>query len=107
MARKASNPLDAIAFDEIFTAALASHDELVPKTQAVNDAIRRVNAHSITAKKAETRAADVKAAEAVLNRYKLTRIRHTAAVANLCADHARLIAEKTSSTIGERRFGHN
>ena len=91
--RKASAPLDAISPDGAFAAALADFTNASTGAEVVNAAIRATN-QLITDKKTATGAADLKAADAELARRRAVKARHTEAVANLCAAHNALVAEK-------------
>jgi wobble nucleotide-excising tRNase len=91
--RKARAPLDALPVDSDFTTALAAYGVVEANTRALNNAIRLVNALA-GAKKKETAAANIKAAEAELAHRKAIKTRHAEPVAALCADHASLVAAK-------------
>lgn len=93
IAKKAAAPLEAAAFDAEFDAAAADFDAASAAVSAANAEIRKVNA-LIDAKKKETGAADLKGAQAELARLKAVKARHGGAIAQTCADHIRLSAEK-------------
>ena len=90
---KARTPLEPPAIDADFTAAQIKYTAEAAHAETVNAAIRATNT-VIVEKKAETGAADAKAAEAELQRRKTIRTRHADPVAALAADHAHLTAEK-------------
>ena len=91
--RKDRAPLEAIPPNEALTTAVAAYEAAQARVQAADEAIRAVNA-LIAAKKEETGAANVQAAEAELARRKAIKARHSDPVAVLCADHVRLTGEK-------------
>jgi wobble nucleotide-excising tRNase len=91
--KKAGAPLEPVVIGDPFTTARERYETIVATTARVNEAIRTVNV-MIAAKKAETGAADTKAAEAELARRKAIKTRHAEPVAALAASHASLVAEK-------------
>lgn len=93
LARKAGSPLEAIAIDARFLAAVGGYSTAKAALAATNAAIQRYNV-AIAAKKVATGAADFKAEEAALARLKACKIRHTPAVATLCDAHGALVAAK-------------
>lgn len=99
--RKAQAPLEAIQPDDTFNAAVATYEATQARAQQITEAVRAVNA-LIAAKKEETGAADVQAAEVELTRRQAVKVRHADPVAGLCADHVRLTSEKDAI---ERRKG--
>jgi len=93
LARKAATPLDRVEPDEAFLAAQAAWEASRETAEMIARAVREANA-LIAAKKHETGAADVIAAEAELQLRRAIRTRHSEPVAGLCADHVRLKGEK-------------
>jgi wobble nucleotide-excising tRNase len=91
--KKAGAPLESIKADLPFEKALAEYKQLKTTVSGVNTAIKTTNA-LIAAKKTATGAVDLKAAEAELVRLKAAKTRQTPAVAALCNDHAKLVADK-------------
>lgn len=91
--RKARAPLDPLQPGDDLSRALASYDAVREEMRQVNGAVRNVNA-LIEAKKAETGAADVAAAQAELARRRAIKARHSDPLAGLCADRERFRAEK-------------
>ena len=91
--RKHNAPLERVELDDTFLAVAAAYEAARTKAQEIAEATRTVNC-LIAAKKAETGAADVRAAETELARRRAIKARHSPAVAGLCADHARLSGEK-------------
>ena len=88
-------PLESVQLDDAFYTSNAAYEATQSKVQQIAKEIRTVNA-LIAAKKEETHAADVQAVEAELAYLKAIKVRHTSAVAELCADYARLTGEKES-----------
>lgn len=93
--RKARTPLEPIQPDAAFNTAAEAFRTAHVQVQEVTMAVRALNA-LITAKKEETGAADVQAAEAELARRRAVRIRHADPVTGLCADHVRLTGKKNA-----------
>jgi wobble nucleotide-excising tRNase len=91
--RKQRTPLEVVSSDPTLTAAAKQYEAAKSQIRALNAAIRAANA-VIATKKAETGAADPKAAEAELTRLKAVKTRHTAEVAPLCTAHGRLVDQK-------------
>ncbi|MCP3402157.1 MULTISPECIES: AAA family ATPase [unclassified Bradyrhizobium] len=91
--RKASAPLEAIELDAKFNSALAAYEAAQAALGGVNNAIKAANA-TIVAKKTETGAADLKAAEAELTRLRAVKTRHMPDVKVLCDAHTALVAAK-------------
>lgn len=97
---KGRAPHEPILPDAAFNEATTAYGTARTRAQEKVEAIRAVNG-LIAAKKRETDAADVRAAEAELARLRAAKMRHSDPVAGLCADHARLSEEKR--TIEERK----
>jgi len=91
--RKASAPLEVISPDDAFNESLAAYEAVQARAIKVNTAIQSVNA-IIAAKKIETGAADVKAAEATLAGLHAVKKRHEEEIGKACSDWVRLTAEK-------------
>ena len=87
--RKGRAPLEPIHPDSAFDTAAATYTATQAKVQEINEAIRFVNA-LVAAKKDETGAANVQAAEAELVRRRAIKVRHAEPVAGLCSDHVGL-----------------
>ena len=87
--RKGRAPLESIHPDSAFDTAANIYTAAQAKVQEINEAIRAVNA-LIAAKKNETGASDVQAAEAELVHRRAIKVRHAEPVAALCADHVEL-----------------
>ena len=86
-------PLEPIHPDDTFDAAVATLQATHTKAQQISNSIRALNA-LIAAKKEETGAANVQAAETELIHCRAVKVRHTDPVAGQCADHVRLTNEK-------------
>jgi len=93
LARKAAAPLNRIEPDEEFQAALAAWGSARETAESNARAVREAN-DLIAAKKQETGAADVNAAEAELALRRAVRTRHTEPVSGLCADYVQLKGQK-------------
>jgi wobble nucleotide-excising tRNase len=91
--RKQRAPLDLITPDAAFTAASAGYEAARSRIVALNASIEMVNG-LIAAKKAETSAADAKAAEDQLTRLNATKTRYSDAVAPLCTEHGKHVTAK-------------
>jgi wobble nucleotide-excising tRNase len=91
--RKLAAPLSPVAIDEAYTNAIREFEDEMAQLKSANGAIRAANA-IISAKKEETGAADLRAAESKLGYLRTVRLRHTVAVAKLCEEHAALCAAK-------------
>lgn len=91
--RKAQTPLEALSPDSAFNEALTAYEAAQSRVRVVNAAIRTVNG-LIAAKKTETGAADVRAAESALAGLNAIKKRHEVAVSEACAGWVRLMAEK-------------
>ena len=90
---KDRTPLESIQPNDAFNTAAIIHADAHKKALQITEAIRTVNA-LIAAKKDQTDAADLQAAEAELARRQAIKIRHTDPVADLCAAHSQLTKEK-------------
>ena len=93
--RKRRAPFERIQWDDTFHAAAASYEIAHAKARQITDSVRAVNTR-ITAKKEETGAANVQAAETELDRRGAVKVRHADPVAGLCARYVQLIEEKDS-----------
>ena len=91
--RKARSPLEPVPLDARYIAAIAAYEVAQARASEIATAIRAVNA-LIVAKKEETGAADVQAAETELARRRAIKTRHADPVTGICADHVRLTGEK-------------
>lgn len=91
--RKARTPLEALSLDTDFNDAFMAFGVVQTKVVEVNASIRNANT-LISAKKTETGAADVRAAESALVALNAIKNRHEATVSEACADGVRLTAEK-------------
>ena len=95
---KARAPLEAIPFSEAYQEAVATLQALKEAVTATNKAIYAAN-KVITAKKAETSAADVPAHANELLLLKASKKRHEQPVAQYCEDHMRLSIQKDAIDI--------
>ena len=93
LSRKDRAALEPIHPDDAFNAAVATLQAAHAKAQQISDWTRAVNV-LIAAKKKETGAANVQAAETELIHSQAVKVRHTDRVVGLCADHVRLNNEK-------------
>ena len=90
---KDRTPFEPIQPGKALINAAAAYGAAQARAQEIAEATLAVNA-MIAAKKEETGAADVQAAEAELARRKAIKVRHVDALAGLCTDYARLTSEK-------------
>ena len=90
---KSDAPLEAIKPSAEFSSALATYKTAKTELDSLNNAIHAANV-IIAAKKTETGAADLKAAEAELTGLKAVKTRHTTDVKALCDEHKNLVAAK-------------
>jgi len=94
--RKAQAPLERVLLDDRFENALKQFRAVEATVGTVNAAIRAANT-AIQAKKAETGAADVAAAEQVLAHLLAAKKRHEPAIAKDCEEYVRLTAAKAKA----------
>jgi wobble nucleotide-excising tRNase len=94
LTRKIDAPLESVKPTDSFTSAKDAYAQARSSVAAVNVAISAANT-LIAARKAAAGAADLMAAETELNRLKAIRKRYEPTIAELCADHGRIAAEKT------------
>lgn len=95
LGQKLGAPLDAIQPDAVYTAAVAAYEPAQHQLATANQAIRTVNG-LIAAKKAETAAANLSAAQAELARLKAVKARHTPEISQLCDDHSNAVIAKAA-----------
>ena len=93
LTRKAAAPLEPLEPDEAFREAQTASQQAHATVSAYNAAVDTANA-IIAAKKQETEAADVQAAEAALARLKAQKTRHTPAVRQACDAYQAHLTEK-------------
>lgn len=91
--KKAQAPLEAIATDDDFAAALAASQVVEADIDRVNASIRAANI-LIEAKRAEAVGGDLQAELSELARLNTTKARHSAALAPLCEGYGRVVVEK-------------
>lgn len=108
--RKAGAPLDAIAPDDAFTAAMARMTQLQAEAAAYNAAVTAANA-VIAAKKQATQAADIRAVEAGLTHLRTVKARHEPAGDQACRNLVTAIAQKDAiehekGTVREKLDGY-
>lgn len=91
--QKSHSPLETVPLSRDYQNALAALQAIEASVNAANKAIFSAN-KVFNAKKAETGAADVRAAENELLRLQAFKTRHERPLADHCDDHIRLTAEK-------------
>ena len=91
--RKAAAPLEPLQPDEAFREARAASEQARDTVSAYNAAVDTANA-IVAAKKLETEAANVQAAEEALARLKAQNTRHTQAVREACETYQAHLTEK-------------
>jgi wobble nucleotide-excising tRNase len=93
LALKASCPLEPMQAGETFADSRKAYTEARASATAMNSAIREVN-NVIAAKKTATGAANLKVAQAELNRLKAVQKRPEDSINQLCVEYATLTQEK-------------
>ena len=94
LTRKAQTPLEPLdTKGRDFASAASTYEEARSSVSRLSLAIQAIN-KLIKAKKEETAAADLDAANAELARRRAVKVRHTKAMSDHCADHTRLSREK-------------
>ncbi|OFW18282.1 MAG: hypothetical protein A3H97_24025 [Acidobacteria bacterium RIFCSPLOWO2_02_FULL_65_29] len=91
--QKARRPLDLVQADASFTAANAALIAAQGDAATYNQAVQNANA-AITAKKAATSAADLRAVESTLTRLRATKRRHEADAIAACQDYETAVSAK-------------
>lgn len=93
IARKLTNPLEAIQADAAFNAALPKHDAAKTLLNTYNASVKAANL-GIQAQKQQVQAANVATIERDLSALRLTKLRHDPKVNPLCTDYQTTLAGK-------------
>ncbi len=92
--RKLSAPLEPIVLDQAYLDAIDAYGLAQTETDGFNTTVTAAN-EIVAAKKTEAGDGNTAPVQAELVQLRAIKTRHTAKVAALCDDHARLIKEKT------------